>query len=48
MTGLRPVFRLLIVWVVAALTLLLSDWLLPAFTSTEQRRRSSPPPCWVC
>ena len=31
MTGLRPVFRLLLVWVVAALTLLLSDWLLAGF-----------------
>jgi len=30
-TGLRPVFRLLLVWVVAALTLLLSDWLLSGF-----------------
>jgi uncharacterized membrane protein YvlD (DUF360 family) len=31
MTGLRPAFRLLIVWVVAALTLLLTSWLLPGF-----------------
>jgi uncharacterized membrane protein YvlD (DUF360 family) len=30
-TGLRPVFRLLLVWVVSALTLLLTDWLLPGF-----------------
>ena len=31
MTGLRPVFRLLLVWVVAALTLLLCSWVLPGF-----------------
>ena len=31
MTGLRPVFRLLLVWVVAALTLLLADWVLSGF-----------------
>jgi uncharacterized membrane protein YvlD (DUF360 family) len=30
-TGLRPVFRLLLVWVVAALTLLLTNWVLPGF-----------------
>ena len=30
--GLRPVWRLLLVWVVGALTLLLSSWVLPGFS----------------
>jgi uncharacterized membrane protein YvlD (DUF360 family) len=30
-TGLRPVWRFLLIWVIASLTLLLVDWLLPGF-----------------
>ena len=31
MTGLRPVWRFLLIWAVAAVTLLIADWLLPGF-----------------
>ncbi len=31
MTGLRPVWRFLLIWMVASLTLVLVDWLLPGF-----------------
>ena len=31
MTGLRPVWRFLLIWAVSAVTLLIADWLLPGF-----------------